>query len=65
MNAELTPWFPPNIAPARQGFYEREYGAELCPDYWDGETWWVCFETIPTRIRGGSTLPWRGLAKKP
>jgi hypothetical protein len=68
VSKKLTPWFQPEVKPARKGFYERDYGFgdEDIADYWDGRSWWVVPIDFPTeRLAGSPSLPWRGLAEKP
>lgn len=72
---ELTDWFPPNVLPARAGWYLREYSEHATgtwmddsPDYFDGEHWYYgdgegwC---APRPEAGPPNLRWRGLAAPP
>lgn len=66
---DLTPWFPPDVKPARIGLYQRDWKNEIAtatPDYFDGTNWFAtnafrCASLTPLAIK----LPWRGLNKQP
>lgn len=46
---KLTDWFPPEVLPARPGWYQREYSVHSnrstrlneIPDYFDGKHWYL------------------------
>ncbi len=70
--ADMTPWFPPENLPARQGVYQTILwaGAPLQYSYWDGELWSMGYDTADQAGVGSSLRPrikryWRGLARKP
>lgn len=66
---KLTPWFPPEVKPARPGWYQRDWkdkDAIVAPDYFDGQNWFIgsgngTRSTIPSIVN----RPWRGLAEPP
>lgn len=69
---ELTPWFPADVKPVREGWYLREYvtrGLGEIPDYWDGKVWLIGAEhdgvKPKQRCIAHSKKPWRGLAAAP
>ena len=70
---KLTPWYPGDVKPVREGVYERDYGAagllehRYC--YWNGK-WWGLYSTLPAgalwfknKQSTSQNLPWRGVAK--
>ncbi len=69
---KLTPWYPGDVKPVREGVYERDYinaspGKFYC--YWNGK-YWGSFYTVPSgavRYRdiksAAQNLPWRGVVK--
>ena len=74
--SELTPWFNPEIKPARIGIYKTKFKFHSLDlslagySYWDGKRWshqaseiiWV----NPLQKRGAAQKKmWRGLAKEP
>lgn len=68
---KLTDWFPPEVSPARPGWYQREYrprgqlriNAYL--DYFDGEHWHYGAGDGWYPVPAPSNLRWRGLAVQP
>ena len=71
-NPKLTPWFPGDVTPAREGWYQRDYSAigyTEVPDYWDGEVWLIGNESDGIkpnqRCIALSEKSWRGLAADP
>ena len=70
MTTQFSEWYPPEVPPARPGWYQRKYDSfgpkrpAADPDYFDGERWFVA---VGGRIRrvARSPLPWRGLAHNP
>lgn len=79
MSKKLTPWFPADERPARQGYYEirgtRFHGSNY--RYWDGAQWGGTWAPSAIESRGaprediGMYAPgedmtgWRGLASNP
>ena len=65
--SKYTDWYPADVRPVRVGWYQRDYGIQLCdsaPDYWDGQYWYLGDganrkEYEPSEIL--QTRPWRGL----
>jgi hypothetical protein len=73
MKQKMTPWFPPEVKPARKGVYERLGVYINCPGYslWDGQRWRFTMDT-PDGAMGYARYettfpdqPWRGLAEQP
>lgn len=72
---KLTDWFPPEVLPARPGWYQRKYSERAAgtwmdkdPDYFDGKHWYYGGGEgwyDPRPAAGPSGLPWRGLAEPP
>lgn len=69
---DMTPWFPPEILPARQGVYQTILwaGALLQYSYWDGELWSMGYDTadeagVAMRPRSSFKRYWRGLSREP
>lgn len=73
-----TEWYPGDVAPARKGVYERDFGDLNREDlmsywtfsYWDGRRWYVASISPETnlgmaRVHFHQELPWRGLAREP
>ncbi|GAA0809226.1 hypothetical protein [Cupriavidus gilardii] len=64
---ELTPWFPADVKPARDGVYQRDYGSvSLYCAYRRGK--WRVFGYTPEAAAwevaaSNIEAPWRGLAK--
>jgi hypothetical protein len=67
---DLTPWFPPEVKPARPGVYlSTLVKSEVYYRRWDGESWYTgnttpqmaACEWIPVKY----PLHWRGLAHPP
>ena len=67
---KLTPWFPGDVAPAREGVYQRRYGHhEVFFCYWNGR-FWGKYDTTPNAAEecayapsARQFLPWRGVEK--
>lgn len=59
MSATVTEWYPPEIMPVRNGWYERDYGDYILKDYFDGRFFSRGYGYLNT------LLPWRGLTEKP
>ena len=69
---KLTPWFPGDVKPVREGVYERDYinaspGKFYC--YWNGKFWGL-YGTNPKismwyqdKPSTEQNLPWRGVVK--
>lgn len=57
----LTPWFPPSIKPAREGYYECGACHNGTRHYFDGKKFYWS-KTSRTELWA---IPWRGLARKP
>ena len=66
---KLTDWFPPEVLPARPGWYLREYHPgeqhwmDEEPDYFDGEHWYYGAGEgwyDPRPEAGPPNLRWRG-----
>lgn len=68
MSEKLTDWFPADVTPVREGWYEREYKDEWTRklhDYWDGQRW-LLGDGFGGRIASAWELRrWRGLASNP
>jgi hypothetical protein len=81
MSEKLTPWFPADVKPVRNGVYEVESRVHRAFAYWNGERFgWRCWE-LPGlgaeeaaidafHMRRAETcleprVSWRGLAKEP
>jgi hypothetical protein len=72
-SAELTPWFPGDVKPARAGVYERKYGTfyeERGYSRWDGRHWYfrnsrINSAAIDPAISINQSRQWRGLAHPP
>lgn len=71
---KLTPWFPPNVKPARPGVYEvrlRKASPGTCFAYFDGARWTWAFSSFRVaavaRVTDGAVQAkwWRGLAGDP
>jgi hypothetical protein len=66
----LTDWFPPDVKPARVGWYEVKAKWIGGYSYWSGSAWTNCIG-MPDRSYedwfNGATQSksWRGLAEKP
>ena len=73
---KLTPWYPPEVKPVREGWYARK----LCDDndryqymnYWNGNYWYYNVDGAPkaeAHFIGHECLSyhwqWRGLAENP
>lgn len=61
MSNRRTRWFPPDVLPARDGWYERRWGTTIKRDYWDGQRWYIGTprgDKIYTP--SAPWLPWRG-----
>lgn len=71
--ALLTPWYPPEIKPVREGVYEvdRDWSGTRWFSYFDGGTWYMCAVEVDRAERyyeAGSTAhnqqkPWRGIQR--
>jgi hypothetical protein len=68
---DLTPWFPPEVKPARKGWYPRKYQLGVAYSHWNGRSW-SCgvFELVDCDLARGmrsseQRLPWRGIAHPP
>ncbi len=69
---QTTEWYPPDIKPAYEGWYERDHGADDFAEavsrrvwfsYWTGDTWLI---SVPNPTPCGlksfyQELPWRGV----
>lgn len=47
---KLTDWFPPEVPPARPGWYQREWPSHpssATPDFFDGQNWFIGFNWRP------------------
>jgi hypothetical protein len=78
MSKKLTPWFPEDVEPVREGVYEKDYGSGP-PEFqtWLDGRWWYGSNTpqktwckvlrVPDERDQCRPLPrmWRGLANKP
>ena len=65
---KLTPWFPPEVKPARPGWYQRDWGdkeTNEIPDYFDGKLWFTGYAEQNMEFPSFCKLPWRGLAEPP
>lgn len=71
---KLTPWFPPEVKPVREGVYiATVVREETFYRYWDGRLWLTGDNTVKGAYReAGEGIPtwhqsihWRGLAKAP
>jgi len=71
-----TPWYPPDVNPARVGVYEVSSGAHFSHyRFWNGSVWCLgavtiegarCFAKIPdVRFAKSEGGEWRGLSKRP
>lgn len=63
--AKVTPWFPPEVKPVREGWYEATlYPAWVRSGYpkykWNGKCWTFGAIAVKDQQRH-----WRGLASKP
>ena len=66
---KLTPWFPADVLPVREGVYEVQPMSYPGPfyRYFDGERWWVGGQStsVARELNGefqpNFPLPWRGL----
>lgn len=68
---KLTPWFPGDVKPVREGVYERFWCEGDSPNYsyWNGSSWGLLTDT-PTQARRNmrhvsawQDMPWRGVEK--
>lgn len=63
-SAELTPWYPDNVQPARTGWYERFLDSDVHMQYWDGRQWTWDGQLEYVKSLGNPLRPcWRGLAR--
>lgn len=74
---EVTDWFPPDVKPVYEGFYERDYESDHpslkgAKDYFDGANWYFStrdeFETgdltnVKSHIDDFPVFNWRGLTQ--
>lgn len=69
---ETTPWYPPEIKPARKGMYQKLVCSTVCWSYWSGRHWgWTCavkkdayrFRSIRHKV--DIEYIWRGLLSRP
>uniref|UniRef100_C5CJL5 Uncharacterized protein n=1 Tax=Variovorax paradoxus (strain S110) TaxID=543728 RepID=C5CJL5_VARPS len=75
MSKKLTPWFPAEVEPAREGIYnvqDRRLDDDRWFSYWDGVRFnWLslsqggAFLMRGDKGAGGDVTRWRGLAVKP
>lgn len=71
MAEHFTEWFPPEIYPARHGWYQRLYPLKnIAYSYWNGYGWSVGVCDLRDRMFARKlsmtpNFPWRGLAKPP
>ena len=68
---KLTPWFPPDVLPVRDGVYEMEYGVPWFRAFRSGK-WRFGASTVEQAadkdrrpLYGGVRVRWRGLAEEP
>ena len=63
-NPNLTPWFPADVKPFRNGEYEIKAndGTDAFRLFWDGECWRLSQGGFRALIQARS---WRGLAEPP
>lgn len=57
-----TPWFPPEIAPVRKGWYECAQCAIGIRHYWNGKIWPVDNSDLGKEPR--FPFRWRGLVRR-
>lgn len=65
---KLTDWFPPEVLPARPGWYQREWPSHpssATPDFFDGQNWFIGYNWRPYKYPLPVPLRWRGLADPP
>lgn len=65
---KLTDWFPPEVLPARPGWYQREWPSRpssATPDFFDGQNWFIGYNWRPYKYPLPVPLRWRGLADPP
>lgn len=72
MSKKLTPWFPGDVKPVRDGVYERRSNIDGMAYFslYRGGDWWQMtssfFTSVNSKFRSDrQSLPWRGLAKAP
>jgi hypothetical protein len=68
---KLTPWFPADIEPARNGVYERDWD-DGSSNYarWHNGVWGQSYcrpelAVLRPFYSSNAVLPWRGLAEQP
>ena len=63
---ELTPWFPADIKPVRDGWYETGFRDNFLKEfyYWGGD-FWRYEKSRHGRLCMFQDRQWRGLARKP
>lgn len=69
---KLTPWFPANVKPVREGIYiATVVRGDTFYRYWDGKVWHCGGDTVAKAAanrgfwRFQNQIRWRGLAEKP
>lgn len=66
---KLTPWFPADVTPVREGVYETTFRCWTGYSHWDGYGWSNQQETknLDAEWRSGASQNknWRGLAQDP
>lgn len=71
---KLTPWFPGEVKPVRQGVYQQKsgFGDSIGYQFWDGRQWcgWCKTPDGAENDRGAADIRhqndrWRGLAQDP
>lgn len=62
---QLTDWYPINVKPVREGWYQIKVNADWLMVYWSGKTWNYEFtKGCLTRFYFSPMNKWRGLTRK-